>query len=395
MIRGNESRRKASSDYIPYNTPDIGQNEIDNITDTLRSGWLAKGPKTMAFEEAFRDYTGGRYAVALNSCTAALHLALLAAGIGPGDEVITTPMTFVSSVNTIIQVGATPVFVDVDPDNGLIDPSMIEAAVTPRTKAVVPVHYAGYACDLDQIYDIAERHNLFVSEDAAHAIDTRWRGELIGAHSSGAVAYSFYATKNIATGEGGMLVTDDEALADSVRVYSSHGMSRNAWNRYHKGGSWRYDVEVIGYKYNMFDLQAAMGLEQLKRLPEFQKRRFEIAERYKTELAGLPGLILPNPDPDDMTPSWHLFVVQIDEQEAGFSRDAFIEQMNEKRIGTSVHFIPVPEMSVYRSRGFDISDYPVTMQFGSRIVSLPLYSKLDDEQVSYITQSIKEIFAGA
>lgn len=394
MIAGN-SGKHAALDYIPYNTPDIGQDEIDHVTDTLRSGWLAKGPKTLAFEEAFRDYTGGRFAVALNSCTAALHLALLAAGIGPGDEVITTPMTFVSSVNTIIQVGAEPVFVDIDPINGLIDPAQIEAAITPRTKGLVPVHYAGYACDLDRLNDIAGRYDLFVSEDAAHAIDTRWKGELIGARSQGAVAYSFYATKNIATGEGGMLVTDDEELADSVRVYSSHGMSRNAWNRYHKGGSWRYDVEVIGYKYNMFDLQAALGLEQLKRLPEFQKRRFEIAERYMAELAGIPGLILPDPDPAEMTPSWHLFVVQIDEQEAGFSRDTFIERMNEKRIGTSVHFIPVPEMSVYRARGYDIDDYPVTQRFAGRIVSLPLYSKLDNDRVSYIIQSIKEIFAGA
>lgn len=393
--QSDSSSKQSTFDFIPYNMPDIGPSEIDSVVKTLESGWISRGPRTTEFEEAFRDYCGGRYAVALNSCTAALHLALLAAGVGPGDEVITTPMTFVSSVNTIIQVGATPIFVDIDESLGLIDPELIETAITPRTKAIVPVHYAGYSCDLDAIYDIADRHNLFVSEDAAHAIDTRWKDTLIGAGSRGAVSFSFYATKNIATGEGGMFVTDDEKLADLVRVYSSHGMSRNAWNRYKKEGSWRYDVEVIGYKYNMYDIQAALGVEQLKRLPEFQKRRFQIAERYLTELKGIPGLILPEPDPKKMTPSWHLFVMQIDEEKCGLSRDRFIERMNEEGIGTSVHFIPVPEMAVYRERGFTLDNYPVTRRFAERIVSLPLYSKLDDARVSYVIETIKEIFAGA
>jgi len=267
---------KKRNDFLPYCLPDITEREINEVIETLKSGWLAKGPRTIEFEKKFAEYVGAKYAVGTNSCTAALHIALVAAGIGLGDEVITTPMTFAASANTIIHAGAVPVFVDIDPETGCIDPEEIEKKITSKTKAIVAVHYAGQACDLDRIYEIADKYNLFVSEDAAHAIYTRYKGNLIGHKPKGAVSYSFYATKNIATGEGGMLVTDNEEIADKARVLVTHGMSKNAWNRYAKGGSWMYDIEEIGYKYNMFDLQAALGLKQLERLEEMQRRREEI-----------------------------------------------------------------------------------------------------------------------
>ena len=254
--------------FIPYNLPDLTEAEVHEVDDTLRSLWVAKGPRTVKFEQEFAAHVGAKHAVAMNSCTAALHVALLSAGIGPGDEVITTPMTFASTASTIIHCGATPVFADIDFSTGCIDPDEVEKKITPKTKAIVPVHYSGQVCDLDRIYGLADRYGLFVSEDGAHALESRYKGRLIGCRPKGTVSYSFYATKNLTTGEGGMLVTDSDEIDAKARIWAGQGMSHNAWNRYAKGGAWRYDICEPGFKYNMFDIQAALGLVQLSRLEE-------------------------------------------------------------------------------------------------------------------------------
>ncbi len=301
--------------FLPYSLPLIGKEEIQEVTETLESGWLSKGPKVQQFEKEFAAFVGAKHAVAVNSCTAALFLALKAKGIGPGDEVITSPLTFSSTANTIIHTGATPVFADIDENTLNIDPVKLEAAVTPRTKAVVPVHFGGQSCDMDAILAVAQNHGLFVLEDAAHAVYTTYKQRMIGSIGD-ATAFSFYATKNLATGEGGMLTTDDEELADKIRVLSLHGMSKAAWNRYSSNGSWYYEVESPGYKMNMFDLQAALGLHQLKRLDDMQKRREEIAGRYQTAFQQIPGLITPFVH-DDGRHAWHLYVLQVDEKRPG------------------------------------------------------------------------------
>lgn len=375
--------------FIPYCLPDITDVEIKEVVDTLESGWLAKGPKTIEFEKKFAEYVGAKYAVAMNSCTAALHISLIAADIGPGDEVITTSMTFAASVNTILHVGATPVFVDIDPKTGLIDVNKIEEKITEKTKAIVPVHYAGQACDLDKIYELANRYNLFVSEDAAHAIYTEYKGVRIGYQPQGTVSYSFYATKNLATGEGGMLVTDNKEIADRARVLITHGMSKNAWNRYGKGGSWMYDIEEPGYKYNMFDIQAALGLSQLKRLEEMQNKRQVLVDKYVEGLSDLKGLELQKVNDFTTKHAWHLFIVRVTE-EFPLTREELIEYLVRNNVGTSVHFIPVHMMSAYEEYR-EQSELPNTEKWFSEILSLPLYSTLDVIDVEKVIDAIKSI----
>lgn len=378
--------------FLPYCLPDITDDEINETVNTLKSGWLAKGPRTIEFEQSFADYVGAKYAVGMNSCTAALHIALLAAGIGPGDEVITTPMTFAASANTIIHTGAIPVFADIDPVTGCIDPDEIVKKISSRTKAVVPVHYSGQACDLDRIYEIADKYGLFVSEDAAHAIYTRYKGNLIGYNPKGAVSFSFYATKNLCTGEGGMLVTNDEKIADKARVLVTHGMSKNAWGRYAKGGTWRYDIEEPGYKYNMFDLQAALGLIQLSRLEYMQKRRERIASIYNEAFKDTPALNIPKISPYTTTHAWHLYILQIVLENLEIDRDQFIIELSKRNVGNSVHFIPVHLMSAYRRKyGYHEGDFPKTEKLFERIVSLPLYSTMTVEDAEYVIVAVKDI----
>lgn len=377
---------------IPFNIPDITEEEINEVVDTLKSGWLAKGPKTIKFEEKFAKFVGAKYAIGMNSCTAALHISLIAAGIGEGDEVITTSMTFAASVNTIVHVGATPIFVDIDPETGCIDPDEIEKNITDKTKAIVPVHYAGQACDLDKIYEIADKYNLFVSEDAAHAIFTRYKGKLIGNKPKGAVSYSFYATKNLAMGEGGILVTDDEEIAKKARMLVTHGMSANAWNRYSKEGSWVYDIEEPGFKYNMFDLQAALGMVQLERLPKMQKRREEIAKIYCGELEQLKGIEIPKTSEFTTTHAWHLFIIKVNKNILKIDRNKLIEELAKRNIGTSVHFIPVHFMSAYRKRfNYEEGFLPVTEKWFDEIISLPLYSKMTNKDAEDVVSAIRDI----
>lgn len=377
--------------FIPYNVPDITDAEISEVVDTLKSGWIAKGPRTVKFEKEFAEYLGAKHAVAMNSCTAALHVALAAKGIGPGDEVITTPMTFASTANTIIHVGATPVLADIDYRTGCIDPDEIEKKITPKTKAVVPVHYSGQVCDLDRIYEIADRHGLFVSEDAAHALWSRYKGRLIGNRLRGTASYSFYATKNLTTGDGGMLVTDDDEIAERARVLAGQGMSQNAWNRYAKGGTWKYDIVEAGYKYNMFDIQAALGLIQLRRLEEMQEKRLKIADRYQKAFGAIDAVDPPFV-PEYTTHCWHLYVLRVVPELLTIDRDRFIVELNERNVGTSVHFIPVHNMSLYRNRfGYKESDLPNAQKHFERIISLPLYPSMTDEEVQYVIDAVRDI----
>lgn len=381
--------------FLPYSLPLIGKEEIQEVTETLESGWLSKGPKVQQFEKEFAAFVGAKHAVAVNSCTAALFLALKAKGIRPGDEVITSPLTFSSTANTIIHTGATPVFADIDENTLNIDPVNLEAAVTPRTKAVVPIHFGGQSCDMDAILAIAQNHGLFVLEDAAHAVYTTYKQRMIGSIGD-ATAFSFYATKNLATGEGGMLTTDDEELADKIRVLSLHGMSKAAWNRYSSNGSWYYEVESPGYKMNMFDLQAALGLHQLKRLDDMQKRREEIAGRYQTAFQQISGLITPFVH-DDGRHAWHLYVLQVDEKKAGVTRSEMITALkDEYNIGTSVHFIPVHIHPYYQKQfGYKEADFPNAMNYYKRTLSLPLYPSMSDDDVDDVIEAVRDIVKGA
>lgn len=377
--------------WMPFCVPDISGAEIAAVSDAVRSGWWAKGPRTMEFEKVFAEYVGAKYCVAVNSCTAALHLALLCAGVGPGDEVITTPLTFASSANTILHAGATPVFADIDPQTGLIDPAEIEKKITDRTRAVVPVHYSGLAADLDAIGALCDAHGLFLSEDAAHAVETRYKGELVGHHPRNAVSYSFYATKNLACGEGGALVTDDEEIAKRVRVLSCHGMSAGAWNRYGKEGSWRYDIEEPGYKYNMFDIQAALALAQLARMDDMQRRRFEAVKVYEEAFAGVPELRLQK-TPEYCHHSRHLYVMRIVPERLTISRDQFIEELKARNVGVSVHFIALHTMSAYAKRfGYRPEDFPKAYAFSESEISLPMYSTLGTENAAYVADAVLDI----
>lgn len=381
---------KKRNTFLPYAIPLIDENDINEVVDTLKSGWVAKGPRTMEFEKRFAEYVGAKYAIAMNSATAALHIALIAAGIKAGDEVITTSMTFTATVNTIVHVGAIPVFVDIDPETGCIDANKIEEKITEKTKAIVPVHYTGHACDMDKIRAIADKYNLFVSEDAAHAIETYYKGNLIGKKGDCA-SFSFYATKNICTGEGGMLTTNRDDIAEKARVMSLHGMSKAAWNRYGKGGSWRYDIEYPGFKYNMFDIQAALAKTQMDKLDFMQARRKEIVKAYNEAFNRLDGVKIPI-ERQYTTHSWHLYILRLELDKLTIDRDKFIELMGEDNIGTSVHFIPVHLMSFYRNNyGCKEGDLPLTEKYFDSIVSLPLYPKMTDRDVKDVIDVVMSI----
>lgn len=385
------SEFQVRDNWMAFCLPDISEAEVEAIGAAVRSGWWAKGPRTIAFEKQFAEYVGAKHCIGLNSCTAAQHLALLANGIGPGDEVITTPLTFASTANTILHVGATPVFADIDPDTGLIDPEEIEKKITDKTRAVVPVHYSGLAADLGRIGELCDAHGLFLSEDAAHAVETRYNGELIGHHPRGAVSYSFYATKNLACGEGGALVTDDDELAQKVRVLSCHGMSAGAWNRYGKEGSWRYDIEEPGFKYNMFDIQASLAQVQLARMDDMQRRRIECVKVYEEAFADVPELILQK-TPAYCHHSRHLYILRLDTQRLTISRDQFIEELKSRNVGVSVHFIALHTMSAYTKRfGYKPEDFPKAYAFSESEISLPLYSTLGVDNARYVADAVLDI----
>ena len=377
-------------EFLPYCRPYFDDEELNRVADVLKSGWWTKGSVTREFEKVFAEYVGAKYAVAVNSCTAAMHIALVAKGIGEGDEVISTPMTFCSTINTIVHTGAKPVLVDIDSKTGLIDIDKIEAAITEKTKAIVPVHYAGQSCDMDKINAIAEKYGLFVLEDCAHALSTEYKGRKIGSMGN-ACAYSFYVTKNISTAEGGMLTTDDEELYEKASVLSLHGMSKNAWSRYGTKGDWKYEVCDPGFKYNLTDIAAALGIAQMNKLDEMQAIRTEYAEMYNKAFDEIDGITYLK-DNGLGKNSAHLYVIQIDKDKFNIDRDAFIELLKDYNIGTSVHFIPICMHPYYINNfGYKKGDFPATEKMFEGIISLPLYPSMSREDVMYVIEAVREI----
>jgi dTDP-4-amino-4,6-dideoxygalactose transaminase len=377
-------------DFLPFNQPDIRQAEIDEVVDTLRSGWITTGPKTKEFERRFAAYIGTRHAIAVNSCTGGLHVALAAAGVGQGDEVVVPTMTFCATANVVVHLGATPVIVDVKPDTLNISPQSLQAAITSRTKAVIPVHLYGHPCDMDSIREIAKIHRLFVVADAAHAVAAEWRGQRIGTLSA-ATAFSFYAIKNLTTAEGGMITTDDDEYAAKMRILTLHGISRDAWKRYSTEGSWYYEVSVPGFKYNLTDLQSALGLHQLARLEAMTQRRTELAARYRAGLCNLPEIELPTVR-SGIRHAWHLYVIRLRLEMLRIDRSEFIEHLKTEGIGTSVHFIPLHRQPYYRDRfGFQPSDFPVADAAYQRLISLPLYTRMTESDVDDVIEAVRRV----
>ena len=377
------------TEFLPFSPPLIGEEEIAEVVDTLRSSWITTGPKTRRFETEFAAHVQAPGALALSSCTAALHTALVTLQIGPGDEVVTTPMTFAASANVIEHVGARPVLADVEPDTLNLDPARVAAAITPRTRAILPVHYAGHPVDLDALGLLAERHQLALIEDAAHALPAAYKGRRIGSGTN-PVAFSFYATKNLTTAEGGMLTGDPDFLA-RARIVGLHGMSREAWKRYDKGGSWYYEVVLPGFKYNMTDIQAALGVWQLRKLERHQARRRAVVALYDAAFAGEPALELPVTRPE-VEHAWHLYVLRLRPEALRIDRDRFITALAERNIGTSVHFIPIHLHPYYRDRyGYAPDAFPVAHANYRRMLSLPLNPRLSDQDVADVIEAVRDI----
>lgn len=373
--------------FLPFHRPYIDQEEIDAVVDTLRSGWLTMGPKTRAFEDAFAAVVEAPFGVAVSSATAGLHLGLDALGVGPGDEVLVPTLTFASTAATVIHTGARPRLVDCEPDT--LNVSVADAARkwTRHTKAIVPVHFAGHPCDMDALLALAREHGVPVMEDAAHALPARYRGRAVGGLGDLTV-FSFYATKNLTTGEGGMVTTRDEVLAERMRSRRLHGMTRDAWKRYSKDGSWRYDIAYPGFKYNMTDLNAALGLVQLRRLPAMQAERRRLVALYHAALAGIEALELPTCKPD-IEHAWHLFVVRVRQAQLRLDRDAIIGELSAAGIGTSVHFIPLHEHSYYRDvLGVCAEDLPHATAEWRRLISLPLFPGMTDGDVDRVAHTL-------
>ena len=381
---------KKRQDYLVFGSPLIEEPEIQEVVDTLESAWLGTGPKVAKFEDIFKEYTGAQFAMALNSCTAGLHLAMLVTGVRQGDEVITTPLTFCSTANAIIHTGATPVFVDVEKESMNINPAKIEDAITPRTRAIIPVHFAGRPCDMDAIMDIAKRHDLLVIEDAAHCIEGRYKGKKIG-NIGDMTCFSFYVTKNIVTGEGGMVTTNKEVWADKIKMYGLHGLSRDAWRRYSDEGFVHYQVIFPGYKYNMMDIQASLGLHQMKRINQYLRRREEIWEKYNAAFSNLPVVCPAKPEKDTVH-ARHLYTLLIDTEKTNKTRDTIQQELHELNIGTGIHFISLHLHDYYRKTyAFKADEFPNAKWISERTLSLPLSPKLTDEDVVDVIRTVKEI----
>ncbi len=378
--------------FLVFGSPLIEQDEIDEVVASMKTGWLGTGPKVARFENEFKAYKGAPFAVAVNSCTAALHLAMLVSGVGPGDEVITTPMTFCATVNAIIHTGATPVLADIDPVSMNVDPEQVEARITPRTKAILPVHFAGRPCDMDRLCDIARRHYLLLIEDCAHAVESEYKGRKAGLFGD-LGCFSFYVTKNIVTGEGGIILTANEAYARRAKILALHGMSADAWHRFSDEGYKHYLVTEAGFKYNMMDIQAAIGIHQLKRIDHWWERRREIWQRYQEAFHDLP-IGLPADPESDTRHAHHLYTILIDKEKVCIDRDEFLSAMNAQNIGTGVHYLSIPEHPFYRQTyGWRPEDYPNAMHIGRQTVSLPLSPKLTDGDVEDVVRAVRGILA--
>jgi UDP-4-amino-4,6-dideoxy-N-acetyl-beta-L-altrosamine transaminase len=390
-----------SDDFLPFALPVIEEEEISEVLDVLKSAWITTGPKVKLFEREFAEYIGCKHAIAVNSCTAALHLALEAIGIGEGDEIITSPMTFAATSEVIRYFKAKPLFVDIDSTTMNLDVERLENTIQKRCesrdgkrlKAIIPVHYAGYPCDMDAIMALASRYELRIIEDAAHAFPTFYKRKMIGTLGD-ITCFSFYATKNITTGEGGMITTENEEYADRMRIMSLHGISKDAWKRYTAEGSWYYEIVAPGYKYNLTDIAAGLGVAQLRKADAFLKRRRQIADRYHEAFQGLSELDLPLvvEGEEGTTHSWHLYVIRLNLHQLKIDRNKFIDELRQKGICTSVHFIPLHIHPYYRETyGYQPDDFPVAYGTYQRIISLPIYAKMTDNDVERVIESVTDI----
>lgn len=384
------------SEFLPFALPDIDDTELRQVEETLRSGWITTGPKTRQFEAEFAAAVHAQYGIAVNSCTAAMHLVLEAIGLKAGDEVITTPYTFAATAEVIRYFDAKPVLVDVEPHCLNMNPAQIEAAITPRTKAILPVHIAGLPAELNPILEIAQRHNLAVVEDAAHAFPSHYHGHIIGTLPSGyaiphATCFSFYATKTITTGEGGMICTNDASIAERCRIMALHGISKDAWKRYTAEGSWYYEIIAPGYKYNLTDIASALGLAQLAKAERMWQRRKDISVRYNEAFAAIPHLQLPHDNPEHQH-AWHLYMLRLNLEQLKIDRARFIAELKERNIGASVHFIPLHLHPYYRETyGYKPEDFPVAFGEYMREISLPIYSKMSDADVSDVIAAVLDV----
>jgi dTDP-4-amino-4,6-dideoxygalactose transaminase len=379
----------AETKFLPFNRAFIEEQDIEEVLEVLRSGWLTTGPRVKQFEAAFSEFTGAAHSVALSSCTAALHLALAAIGVSEGDEVIIPTMTFASTGETVLYFKARPVLVDCAPHSFHADPQQIEAAITSRTRAIVPVHYSGYARDMDAILEIARTHRLKVIEDAAHALPATYKGKMIGTLGD-ITCFSFYATKTLTTGEGGMVTTENGEYAERIRALSLHGISKDAWKRYSVEGSWRYDIQEVGYKYNLTDMQAALGLAQLAKREVAHTLRTQLAQRYDRRLASLDAFETPH-IPDDATNAWHLYVLQVKPDALRIGRDRVIEELKSRGVGTSVHFIPLHLHSLYQRLGYREGQFPNAEARFNEAISLPLYPGMTNEDSDRVIAALQEI----
>ncbi|MCI0408703.1 MAG: DegT/DnrJ/EryC1/StrS family aminotransferase [Acidobacteria bacterium] len=375
---------------IPFHRAPVGEEEAQAVAEVVRSGWLTMGPRTLEFEQKFAAYVGARHAVAVASCTAGLHLALEAAGIQSGDEVLLPTNTFTATSEVVTYLGARPVLVDIDPVTLNLDPEDAARRITPKTKAILPVHLAGQPCDMEEIHALAVRHSLHVIEDAAHALPASYRGTPVGVLSE-LTAFSFYATKTLTTGEGGMVTTDSNAYAERIRIMRLHGIGRDAWKRYSADGSWSYEVLEAGYKYNMTDLQAALGLVQLGKCEALRRARRDIAQRYTRAFRGIEELETPSVRPDRES-SWHLYVLRLRPERLRLDRAGFLHALRERGIGNSVHFIPLHLHPFYRDAyGYRPGDFPRAEQEYARYFSLPIFPGMTDEEVDHVIDAVSEL----
>lgn len=375
--------------YLVFGQPIIEKEEINEILDSLNTGWIGTGPKVARFESDFKEYIGASHAVAVSSCTAGLHLSVLAMGVTAEDEVIIPSMTFAATANAVIHVGAKPVFVDVLADEMTIDVEDVKRKITAKTKAIIPVHFAGRACRIDEIEKIADEFNLKIIHDAAHAVETEFQGKKIGSFRNIA-NFSFYVTKNITTVEGGMITTDNEELAQKLKIYALHGMSKDAWKRFSDDGYKHYEIIYPGYKYNMTDLQAAIGIQQLKKVDQFAKRRKEIWDFYKNELKDLPLILPPEPAPNTIH-AFHLFTILVDTNKTSVTRDELIQKLHLLKIGTGVHYIALHLQPYYqKTYGYKRGDFPNAEFISDRTLSIPFSAKLSDEDVTDVVDALKQ-----
>jgi dTDP-4-amino-4,6-dideoxygalactose transaminase len=384
---------RSRDQYLVFGAPLLGSEEVNEVAASMKTGWLGTGPKVMRFQQDFAAYRGAPHAVAVNSCTAALHLSMVASNIGPGDEVITTPLTFCATVNAIIHAGATPVLADVDAQTMNIDPNQVRTKITSRTKAILPVHFAGRPCEMDALCEIVKKHELILIEDCAHAIETEYEGQKAGLFGDYG-CFSFYVTKNITTAEGGMVLTRAKQNAERIRTLALHGMSQDAWQRFSDEGYNHYRVVEAGFKYNMTDLQAAIGIHQLRKVREFWERRQLLWSYYNDALADLPISLPADPAPNTVH-GYHLYTILIDVAQTGISRDAFLSAMHAQHIGTGVHYLSIPEHPYYQEQ-FDWRPeaFPISLRIGRQTASLPLSPKVSEADAEDVVEAVKACLRG-